>query len=325
MKNDIKIFNEVLYQNCFFQGVAHVAYNHGFLDDLFLNDYFVYEYDFNNIFPRINFEVKTFFPWREILSNNSIHTEDVEYDDKLIPKVCRALDTGSMVFMPMDCFYEDIRVDCYQKTHVAHWIIIYDYSKRKKVFKIIEHNYINDMKYIPQTIGFEVVENANKGYAELKKLKNPKYLVFSKKNIDSGLEYEKPKALDGFINYQQSILNMGDFINEFKSDMNAEKLNEYAIQYKRMFENIYRNKKYQKYWQDTSILKYLTQDSEIAAGIFNNSTINDWGAVIGNIYKDFCCKKITEETLERLVKQLETIYKKELEISKYITMLQTEF
>lgn len=55
----------------------------------------------------------------------------------------------------IDCFYETIRPDAYQKNHWGHILLVYGYDDEKETVEFLEHSYTDSFTYKRANMSYE--------------------------------------------------------------------------------------------------------------------------------------------------------------------------
>ena len=165
--NCIEPFNDIWYLDCLMHGVAQIANQHNILPRLFENDYFEYKFDSGDYYPMLALQTKHFIPWVRIFEDNGINVTTQETHSNCMMAVKEAIERGAHVILPVDCYYEDIRPDTFQKKHLAHYLVIYGYDDSAKEFLLLEHNYENDLRYKHKRIKYSSATTAYLAYSSL--------------------------------------------------------------------------------------------------------------------------------------------------------------
>ncbi len=160
----IEPFTSIFYKECFYNAYFPVV-NHfkGNIDLFLANDVVSYKTgELGNTDLDVEFaSVRDFNEIQQmaglsVVASNCTH--HVGY------KVIQSLSEGRPVIIPVDCFFETIRPDLYNKNHWPHTLLIYGYDLNKRVFQVIEHDDINSLAYRKQEIDFNVLEDCYNGF-----------------------------------------------------------------------------------------------------------------------------------------------------------------
>lgn len=152
----IEPFNEVFYKDCFYNSFFAVAKYLGRNTDLFFaNDTFIYS-DRDDKNP-LNIDVEYIVSegLNSTIEKCGIKTNTVVSTNDIIRNIKMAIANDRPAIVRVDCFYESIRIDTYQKRHWPHMLLIYGYDDTEKVFNIIEHSDINGLDYSKKTISYQ--------------------------------------------------------------------------------------------------------------------------------------------------------------------------
>ena len=164
MLDGIEPYNEVFYKNCFYNALFPVIRYLGREPLAFMVED-VFKYDLSKD-SKMKLDVD-FIPGRDILetfSDLEIEVNVKEQSSNIINDTIDALLNHRPVIIPVDCYYEPIREDTYQKIHWAHSLLFYGFDLDKQTFNIIEHSDINSLDYQKKEIHFSDVEKAYHGY-----------------------------------------------------------------------------------------------------------------------------------------------------------------
>lgn len=122
----------------------------------------------------------------------------------LIESIIESIANNHAVIIWVDCFYESIRLDTYNKIHWPHTLLLCKYDEERRVFKTIEHDHIENLTYKECEIGVDDVFNCYKGFIE-------NYQVSS--DMPTYFDFEVSKA-DGFKN--RNIIDKKSIISSYK-------------------------------------------------------------------------------------------------------------
>lgn len=252
----VEPFNEVFYKNCFYNSLFPVIYHLGKdIDPLLENDILVYgnrdksysgpdvfycsRYTLSQMLDIMNISVYT--KTHRLSCNrdeahinlNSGLIENINIDiglgiDKteeigcLIKDIMEAISRSRPVILWVDCFYESIRTDTYNKIHWPHTLLIYGCNKEKKVFNVIEHNHRDNLSYQPHVISYDDIVNSCKGFIEGFQINDamPTYLELFLPNDNEEDKVKKPIMLrDNISRYKGELLNGLNYLKEFTSHL----------------------------------------------------------------------------------------------------------
>ena len=161
----VEPFNDIFYQSCFFNALFPVIkhFNKDIMPVL-VNDVIVYDY--NKELGPVSLGIKYLQvrPEEEMLESLRIGVNAKSQSDNLVEDLLESLANDRPVILKVDCFYEPIRDDAYQKNHWMHDMLIYGYNQSQQVFNIIEHKYRDTLSYEKKTLSFSDLEKAYKGF-----------------------------------------------------------------------------------------------------------------------------------------------------------------
>lgn len=160
----------------------------------------------------------------DLLLKSGIIIKQLSDVHNLTQKIIFAIDKNCPVIIYIDCFYEPIRVDTYNKIHIPHSITIFGYDIEKEVFNIIEHDYVNGFTYQKQTLSFSDIENSYRGVVEA-----------GNKDISTYYEIKHDLVVDANWNYNTTF--MYNYLN------NADRIAQGINDLESFLTNYYLNKK----------------------------------------------------------------------------------
>ncbi len=198
---NIKPFNEVFYKTCFHNSLFPVLKHFDIsLVPILANDIFVYSspnegevlYDsgmaniadktlyelLNDLGVTMNTQNHVCAMARDIIPPNediSLLKQFSQYigikpkkekksTTDLLRDIKEALTNRRPVIIWVDCFYESIRNDTYNKEHWMHTLLIYGFDENKEVFFAIEHNFKENLTYKEQEISFKDILASYEGF-----------------------------------------------------------------------------------------------------------------------------------------------------------------
>lgn len=233
---------------------------------------------------------------------------------KMIDHTIEVLNNDGIAIIRIDCFYEPLRIDSYQKYHAGHVIPIYGYDNTRNMFDILEGDFVDSVVYDAKKLEYEHVRNAYKGYIEEFKTHNHTYYEFKK--VDNSVDYKKEYEVrkNNFTEYFQS-----------NSDVFLESLKE-INNYKQKLSNYFANgindnistivTSFNRMLDEVVVQKYLFSKlfelpSEYSVVI--DETIRLWKAIRAIVTKSMFKKSITDKSLEMLNEMFDKQYKNECE------------
>ena len=172
----IEPFNHIFYRSCFFNSLFPVV--QAFQKNIYsflVNDLIIFEQDSEekqmiedefNINAPNGIRYLPVKPVPQIIFELGMVMKTKSINNELIDDIFRAIDQRRMVIVWVDCYYESIRHDTFQKRHFQHTLLIYGYNKEKRLFDILEHKEADTLSYYKTTISFEDLSASYYGYIE---------------------------------------------------------------------------------------------------------------------------------------------------------------
>lgn len=160
-------FSGVFFKDCFYNALF-AAFNH-FKRDIrpfLINDVTRYLLYKDSVGEKLKIEFLSRLPIETIAQNTGIHLRPEENIHDIVPRICTAISQNMPVILRVDCFYEPIRLDMYQKTHWSHTLLIFGYDSSKSEFHVFEQENLNSLIYKHKTLSYHDVSLAYKGYLE---------------------------------------------------------------------------------------------------------------------------------------------------------------
>ncbi len=286
--SNIEPFNDIWFNgnlpNCLYSALFPIV-NHyvGSLDPFLLNGVYLYEYSNNEGNTSIDLKLQEFIDVFKLCSTLGIHVKPKLISTDIINDIIASVDNMNPVIIFIDCFYESIRKDTYQKIHWSHALLIYGYDSQKEIFNVLEHDYNENLTYLKREISFSDIFSSYKGYLEnFGSLNNYTFIEFSKCFEDSQKSYGTEKHVTSFIDNillkKEEIINSLDYIKKFTEDIHPLLLSE-SISQTDMdniingFNNIINNKKSSIY----IFKKVFGNDPTILN--HHNDIINSWNFI----------------------------------------------
>lgn len=313
----LKSFNEVMYKDCFYHALIP-TFRHftGFIEPLLLNDICL-EYSIENQdkVPTLIMKNASSQSYSDIFEKFGISVKKSRISSKkMIDHTIEVLNNDGIAIIRIDCFYEPLRIDSYQKYHAGHVIPIYGYDNTRNMFDILEGDFVDSVVYDAKKLEYEHVRNAYKGYIEEFKTHNHTYYEFKK--VDNSVDYKKEYEVrkNNFTEYFQS-----------NSDVFLESLKE-INNYKQKLSNYFANgindnistivTSFNRMLDEVVVQKYLfSKLFELPSeySVIIDETIRLWKAIRAIVTKSMFKKSITDKSLEMLNEMFDKQYKNECE------------
>lgn len=161
----IEPFNNVFYKGCFYNAYFPVLNHFGKNIDLILaNDIVVYNTSETSGHLDLDIDFISVKEFGDIQKTADLSMTVLPCTTHVVSRIIQSLSQGKPVIIPVDCFFENIRTDMYNKTHWPHFLLVYGYDINKKSFKIVEHDDVNNLTYKKCEIDFNILEECHNGY-----------------------------------------------------------------------------------------------------------------------------------------------------------------
>ncbi len=158
---NIKPFNDIFFKSCYFN--SFFASIHGSENDIYpflQNDIAVYDIKNNKV------EVKyiPIHPIDTILEKTGIIIDNTLPKEDVLNDIMESLLQDKAVIVAIDCYYEPLRMEMYQKNNWAHSLLVYGFDLEKRIFHILEHSGVYHLDYKPAQISFDDLLKAHEGF-----------------------------------------------------------------------------------------------------------------------------------------------------------------
>lgn len=276
---NLQPFTEFFFQDCLYNAVFAVAnyYNKSILPIL-INTYIYYMHSESNTL-NIGFDYRSDENYERLLNKLGMRLTGYSTTEAFAEVIRKSIGEQIPVIVNVDCFYEPIRKDTYQKEHLDHSLLIYGYEADD--FWAYEHSNKNTLNYKPARISEEDLHRACNGYIDryMKESGYPYafYCIckdnhWKSKNNTINAKYlhkyaqrftnESKMSLFGIENYHRAIKNLEDVFQDY------DKLSVHSDELIELINNIINIKKSQQY-----VMKYFADElAAAAAEIINNWT-----------------------------------------------------
>ncbi|MBE6799057.1 MAG: hypothetical protein E7525_04715 [Ruminococcaceae bacterium] len=315
INNELVPFNDIWYLDCFRHGLAQIAYTNGFLMELFENDYFEYVFNFEDGRPNLKMETRSFVRWEEIFLKNGVAVQWTDSCENCLPELQAHLRAGSHVLLPVDCFYENIRPDTFNKEHVLHYMLLCGFDDNTEEFLILEHNYENDLRYKHKRIEFDSAIQAHNASKHLHPSGLCKCVVFKGGTQNKLINADNTvNVFNGVKAFLRSLNDLKKFVEYFcEIEITPDNERAYLDFYKSMFEKVYAAKKYQSYFYD-----YILQsrETQLLKEFTSLGSFNDWAIIIGMFLRCLIRNEISIGFVDKINKILHRVIEKENEWKK---------
>lgn len=160
-------FNEIFYKDCFYNYFfAITKYYNRPMEPVFANDIFVYQKEEEKNPFQVDTEYIVTDGLTRLIEKCGMRVKNVVVSNDIIQDVKMSVACGRTAIMRVDCYYESIRKDAYQKKHLPHMLLIYGYDDDYEQFQIIEQSDINSLDYSERTISYQEALQCYEGILE---------------------------------------------------------------------------------------------------------------------------------------------------------------
>jgi hypothetical protein len=164
--DNFKPYNDIGNKGCFWHAFYPILVHFNKSIYPFIsNDIFVYRYYDSIGHTRFCLDPIPISKFNTILDDLGIRavSKKIVAQD-ILNELINSIDNKKPVIILIDCFYESIRPDTYEKEHLPHALLIYGYNNLEQTFHIIEHKYIDSIQYENRTISYNDIINCYNSY-----------------------------------------------------------------------------------------------------------------------------------------------------------------
>ncbi|MDR2045184.1 MAG: amino acid adenylation domain-containing protein [Clostridium sp.] len=163
----IQPFNEIFYRSCFYNSAFPILLWYGREPlSLLVNELLIYRCDTQAAVPRLQTDYRTCRSLEEIMREEGIRLRTKTVCEDLISEIRSSLLAREPVIVGVDCFYEPIRADTFQKKHIFHTLLVYGYQEDTESFHVIEHRHRDNLSYEKRLLHQEDLGKACRGFRE---------------------------------------------------------------------------------------------------------------------------------------------------------------
>ncbi|WP_432409141.1 SDR family NAD(P)-dependent oxidoreductase [Wukongibacter sp. M2B1] len=163
----IEPINEVIYKGCFYRAFLPILkyFNRNILRFI-VNDVIVYDTDIVSEDKYFTVKYVADKPLQQLCRDISFEIHSKVKSKEIVKDIKEALSKGRPVIISVDCFYESMRNDTYNKIHWPHNLLVYGYNEKEKTFNVLEHKNRGSVIYDKCIISYSDVINSYQGYIE---------------------------------------------------------------------------------------------------------------------------------------------------------------
>lgn len=307
-----KPYNRFWFSDCFYHSLAQIAGNLGVIDSLLTDEKIFFRFTEQEPYCQLELVREHFQGWVECFKRKGIEVDYIESDaDTVSSRLKRSIDKKRPAILPIDCYYEPLRKDCYQKTHVAHNIVVNGYDDNNGCFLILEHTYENDLFYREATITYENAEQAYRSYFEVISRGKQKqaYIEVNTEHVKcfDDLIETKRTTIQALTVFENSLSELKAFNDLFAKNLIENIYNEdFISQTFVMIQNIFKVKKVQ-FSQIEAVCNILN----LPESRTHLNTVNHWNLLMSLFLKFKYTKLIPNNRIESISTFMQNIYLEE--------------
>jgi hypothetical protein len=179
---NIRPFNEIYYKDCLYNSVIPIIdHFSGSRYPVFSNDILYYQLLDNTDPSSLQIIYQDADSLDQVLERTGLMVRTIDRCEQLIDNIAYSIKAGCPVVIWVDCYYESIRRDTYNKIHWGHTLLLYGIDLENRQCAIIEHQNRMNLNYRPHTVGFDDILRPYQGYLEVfYQAKFPTFFAFSK-------------------------------------------------------------------------------------------------------------------------------------------------
>lgn len=158
-------FNDLWYLDCLMQNIIPIICFYNKAEDFFKNDKTIYEVK-GEALSNVNIDLLSRKYLSLYLERLGLTYVEISRIEDPIPFLLSEIARRVPTICSIDCFYEQQRIDTYKKVHCAHTVLVYGCDLKRKMFTILEHDYINSLCFREKEISFQELVLCMEGYAK---------------------------------------------------------------------------------------------------------------------------------------------------------------
>lgn len=244
----IKIFNDFQLNSCFKHQLL-TAFKSLNLDLRFYFSNFIYSYKTkNNLLQAYPLLFKSYSKKYKQMGVNIRHYKKVK---DIISDLKRKLTKNYIIILSCDCYGLSYRDDMFLKYHGIHYILLYGFDDKRKIFYGVDHDYKSSYEYKKKNISYEDVVNSSIEYQKnYSATNNTLYYCIKKTNTHN--QYELNTFIQDIISNKKKLQNgykalCGFFKKLRKVLLDYNTFSKYSSSIERMILQIKQNKEIEKY------------------------------------------------------------------------------
>lgn len=275
---DFKPYNQLDYFDCYCKAMFHIMdYFHIDIYRFLLNQLYGYRYTKDS---KYSFCLYQYSLQQDTLEYTGLIREKIALSDNPIIQINQSIEEGKPVMILIDCFYLPFRMDTYHTSHLNHFICIYGFDSKKRIFYVVDHDYVNSFAYRKHELEYdafmEFINASRDGQLS--------FYAFSRDETIDQSDKSYVQQYSHVILESQELLNSGieqlrDFLDFFTEQIQGSEANAFINRILIVIVNITRCVK-----QREDLLKVYVSDRQILAEL---TAISQKWAIIRSLLLKF--------------------------------------
>lgn len=196
-------YNELDYFDCNYKAMFHIMnYFHIDVYRFLLNQLYGYKYTKND---KYSFCLYQYSLQNDTLAYTGLIREDIVFLNNPIKQINKAIEEGKPIMLAIDCFYLPFRIDTYHISHRNHFICVYGFDDTKKIFYVIDHDYVNSFAYKKHKLSYDAFREFIYAYYN----SQLSFYAFSKNRVIDRWDKSYIQEYSNVILEYQELLNNG--------------------------------------------------------------------------------------------------------------------
>lgn len=163
LKNIIH-YNDCWFRNCFYQQLVAAYGAFGIPADYVVCNYTI-DIDFSEDNETLDIREHEILDEDEFSALTGICQKRVRFQD-VCKQLCTAIRSGSPVILGADSFYLPTRTQYYNQKHAPHYLLVYGFDLKRKIFTVGENDGIAIFHFTEKEVPFDVIEQTYHSFEE---------------------------------------------------------------------------------------------------------------------------------------------------------------
>lgn len=163
LKNIIH-YNDCWFRNCFYQQLVAVYGAFGIPADYVVCNYTI-DIDFSDDNETLDIREHEILDEDEFSALTGICQKRVRFED-VCKQLCTAVRSGNPVILGADSFYLPTRTQYYNQKHAPHYLLVYGFDLKRKMFTVGENDGIAIFHFTEKEVPFDVIEQTYHSFEE---------------------------------------------------------------------------------------------------------------------------------------------------------------